>query len=118
MIKVFFNDKCSICSKEINHYKKVNSKNINWIDINDLEVSSKLTNKNHKELLRRLHVVHNKNVYSGVKAFIIMWSYLPRYKWISRLVSLPVIYHLSCLIYEFIALGLYYKNYHQLNEKD
>ena len=47
MIKVLFNDSCSICSKEINHYKSIDN-NINWIDINDLNLSYKLTGKSHK----------------------------------------------------------------------
>ena len=44
MIKVLFNDSCPICSKEINHYKSLEN-DINWIDINDLEISMKLSGK-------------------------------------------------------------------------
>ena len=39
MIKVLFNDKCSICSTEINHYKSLNTNDIYWLDINDLRRS-------------------------------------------------------------------------------
>lgn len=116
MIKVLFNDSCSICSKEINHYKSIDN-NIIWIDINNLKVSYKLTGKSHKELLRRLHVVKDGKVYSGVRAFAIMWLHIPKYKWLARLVSLPFIYHISILLYEIIAFFLYLKNKHQLNEK-
>ena len=42
MIKVLFNDSCPICSKEISHYKSLEN-NINWLDINDLETSIKLS---------------------------------------------------------------------------
>ena len=38
--KVYFNDSCSVCKFEINHYKKI-TKNIDWIDIS--------TNKNAKK---------------------------------------------------------------------
>ena len=31
-IKVFFNDSCSICRMEINHYKKISNSNLEWID--------------------------------------------------------------------------------------
>ncbi len=116
MIKVLFNDSCSICSKEINHYKSLDNK-INWIDINDLTLSTKLTGKSHRQLLRRLHVVENDKVYDGVQAFIIMWKNIPKYKWLGNFVALPLIYHVSLIIYEFIALMLYLKNRHQLNEK-
>ena len=30
--KVYFNNSCSICKLEIDHYKKI-SKNIDWVDI-------------------------------------------------------------------------------------
>jgi len=116
MIKVLFNDSCSICSKEINHYKSIDN-NINWIDINDLNLSYKLTGKSHKELLRRLHVIKDNEVYSGVKAFAIMWHNIPKYKWLAKLVSLPIIYHISVVLYEIIAFFLYLKNKHQLDEK-
>ena len=34
MITVYYDGKCKICSKEINYYKKIASKNIfNWVDI-------------------------------------------------------------------------------------
>ena len=39
MIKVLFNDKCSICSTEINHYKRLNTNDIYWLDINNLDES-------------------------------------------------------------------------------
>ena len=117
MIKVLFNNNCSICSQEINHYKKLNIKDINWVDINDLSVATKLSGKTHKELLRRLHVITDNGVYSGVDAFITMWKSIPRYKSISRVISFPVIYYISILVYEIIAVFLYIKNYSQLNEK-
>ena len=52
--KVFYNKSCSICSFEINHYKKTKN-NIEWVDINNVNESKLETNKNAKELLRRLH---------------------------------------------------------------
>ena len=117
MIKVLFNDSCSICSREINHYKSIESNGVKWIDINDLETSCKISGKSHSELLRRLHVIKDGKVISGVKAFIEMWSCLPRYAWLSKVVSIPGIYHLSVVLYELIAFFLYLKNRHQLNEK-
>ena len=116
MIKVLFNDSCPICSKEINHYKSIEN-SINWIDINDLEVASKISGKNHRELLRRLHVIQDDKVFSGVKAFIIMWENIPKYKWIARIVSTPIIYHISIVLYEIIAIFLFLKNRYQLYEK-
>ena len=91
MIKVLFNDKCSICSTEINHYKSLNTNDIYWLDINDLDESVQLSGKTHKELLRRLHVIKDDKLYSGVKAFIVLWDRIPKYRWLSRVIALPLI---------------------------
>ena len=116
MIKVLFNDSCSVCSKEINYYKSLEN-DINWIDINDLEVSKRISGKSHEQLLRRLHVIKDGEVYVGTKAFIIMWRNIPKYKWLGNFVALPLIYQISVVAYEIIALFLFIKNRHQLNEK-
>tara|TARA_B100000035_G_scaffold83395_2_gene69947 strand:+ start:6080 stop:6433 length:354 start_codon:yes stop_codon:yes gene_type:complete len=116
MIKVLFNDSCPICSREITHYKSLKN-DINWIDINDLEISTKLSGKSHRELIRRLHVIKDNEIYSGVKAFVIMWQNIPKYRWIGNFVALPGTYHIAVIFYEVIALFLFYKNRHQLNEK-
>ena len=55
-IKVFFNDSCSVCRLEINHYKKISDNNLEWIDITNNDDALKITSKTQEELLRRLHV--------------------------------------------------------------
>ena len=39
-IKVFFNNSCSVCKLEINHYKKIADSNLEWIDITNNETTS------------------------------------------------------------------------------
>ena len=60
-IKVFFNDSCSICRLEINHYKKIADSNLEWVDITNNEEALKLTSKSQEELLICiLHVIKPK----------------------------------------------------------
>ena len=113
--KVYFNNSCSICRFEINHYKKLEN-NLEWIDISTEKKSKIDTNKNAKELLRRLHTVKNNKVYSGVDAFIEMWLEIPRYSFLSKIIRKPVIYQVSWFLYEVFALILFYKNKNQLNK--
>ena len=61
-IKVFFNNSCKVCRLEINHYKKISNSDLEWIDITDNDQALKLTSKNKKELLRRLHVIDDGKV--------------------------------------------------------
>ena len=113
-IKVFFNNSCNICRLEINHYKKISDSNLEWVDITNNEEAIKLTSKSQKELLRRIHVVDNGNVIGGAKAFVIIWSKIPKYKFLSKLFSIKIFFVLFHYLYEFVAYFLFLKNKNQL----
>ena len=97
--KVYFNNSCSICRFEINHYKKLDSE-INWIDVTQNSEAEKETSRKANQLIRRLHAKHNGELLEGIDAFLLVWSKLPRYKWLYRFVKLPLIYNFS----EFVRL--------------
>ena len=113
-IKVFFNNSCSVCRLEINHYKKISESNLEWIDITNNDDALKITSKSQKELLRRLHVIDNGKVIGGAKAFIIIWSKIPKYKFLSKLFSIKPFFLIFHYIYEFVAYFLFLKNRNQL----
>ena len=115
--KVYFNNSCSVCRMEINHYKKFNEK-LGWIDVTNNKEAQKETAKSSAELIRRLHVEQDGKIYQGIDAFLIVWSRLPRYRWLYKLVKTPGIYHASYIAYECLAYILFIKNKGQLaNEK-
>ena len=113
-IKVFFNNSCNICRLEINHYKKISDSNLEWFDITNNEEAIKLTSKSQKELLRRIHVIDNGNVIGGAKAFVIIWSKIPKYKFLSKLFSIKIFFVLFHYLYEFVSYFLFLKNKNQL----
>jgi len=113
-IKVFFNNSCNICRLEINHYKKISDSNLEWVDITNNEEAIKLTSKSQKELLRRIHVIDNGNVIGGAKAFVIIWSKIPKYKFLSKLFSIKIFFKIFHYLYEFVAYFLFLKNKNQL----
>ena len=113
-IKVFFNDSCSICRMEINHYKKISNSNLEWIDITNNDDALKLTSKSQKELLRRLHVIEDGKVIGGAKAFVVIWSKIPKYKFLSKLFSIKPFFLIFHYLYEFVAYFLFLKNKSQL----
>ena len=115
--KVYFNNSCSVCRMEINHYKKFNEK-LGWIDVTNNKEAQKETAKSSAELIRRLHVEQDGKIYQGIDAFLIVWSRLPKYRWLYKLVNTPGIYHASYIAYECLAYILFIKNKGQLaNEK-
>ena len=116
-IKVYFNDSCTICRMEINHYKKIANSDLEWIDITNNDEAIKITSKSQKELLRRLHVINDGEVIGGAKAFIIIWSKIPKYKILSKIFSIKPLFIIFHYLYEIAAFFLFLKNRKQLNEK-
>ena len=116
-IKVYFNDSCNICRMEINHYKKIANSDLEWIDITNNDEAIKITSKSQKELLRRLHVINDGEVIGGAKAFIIIWSKIPKYKILSKIFSIKPLFIIFLYIYEIAAFFLFLKNRKQLYEK-
>ncbi len=113
-IKVFFNDSCNVCRLEINHYKKIADSNLEWIDITNNDEALRLTSKSQEELLRRLHVIEDGKVIGGAKAFIIIWSKIPKYNFLAKIFSIKPLFFLFHYAYEIIAYFLFLKNRNQL----
>ena len=113
-IKVFFNNSCSICRLEINHYKKISDSSLEWIDITNNDEALKLTSKSQEELLRRLHVIDDGKVIGGAKAFVIIWSKMPKYQFLSKMFSFKPLFFLFHYGYEIVAYFLFLKNKNQL----
>ena len=114
IMKVYFNNSCKICKAEIDLYKKEEISEINWVDITNNEQAKIETKKDFKELLRRLHVEKNGEIFSGAKAFLLVWKNIPKYKFLYSIFSLPIIFQIFSIGYEIIAFFLYLKNKKQI----
>jgi|TARA_B110001452_G_scaffold241816_1_gene224226 predicted DCC family thiol-disulfide oxidoreductase YuxK len=114
-MKVYYNQSCSICRAEINLYKKQNIDEIEWVDITNNIEAKKDTLKDDRALLRRLHVKDGEKVFSGAKAFLLVWKKIPKYRFLYRVFKLPIVYNLFSFGYEVVAYFLYLKNKKQLN---
>ncbi len=112
-MKVYFNNSCKICRTEINMYKKQNIENLNWIDITKNKNAELETKKTDKELLRRLHVEKDGQIYVGIDGFLLIWKNIPKYNILYKFFKLPVIYQLFYVGYEIVAFFLYLKNRNQ-----
>ena len=113
-IKVFFNNSCNICRFEINHYKKHSNNSLDWVDITNNNEALKLTSKSQKELLRRLHVIDDGRVIGGAKAFVLIWSKIPKYNFLAKIFSIKPLFILFHYAYEVVAYFLFLKNKNQL----
>lgn len=85
---VFYDDKCPLCSKEINHYRKLKTSHpIKWIPIFQEEKLIQQYGFSKEDLLERLHVVRGDGVVvTGASAFATIWHSIKWYRPIGLLV--------------------------------
>ena len=93
MIKVFYDGKCGVCSKEINHYKSIAPKDVfEWIDVTESSLDLSKETFSLAEALKVLHVKNSKNeLFLGLDAFILIWSKLSKFRILATITSFPVI---------------------------
>ena len=83
--------------------KKHADQTIDWVDISNNQDAEVINVKIKKELLRRLHVIHEGEVVGGAKAFIIVWSKIPKYNFLSKIFKFKPLYVMFHYLYEIIA---------------
>jgi len=105
MISVFYDGKCGLCRREINHYIAIAPKNVfDWVDITIKPESFFAFGFSVADGLTALHVRDgNGKFHIGVEGFIIIWQNLPRWWLLAKLVNLPIIRHLAIFSYKIFA---------------
>lgn len=108
--RVLYNADCPVCSFEINHYAAYSVRNglpIRFEDLNrDALDAWGLT---PDEAARRLYVMKDGQMFSGIPAFIVLWQDMPRYRWLARLIALPGLNRLACVTYDYVLAPLIYR---------
>ena len=109
---VLFNGDCEICSKEICIYQNygaseklpIDFKDINHTDLNSFGLT-------RDETARQLHVLKNSELFVGVKAFVILWNEMPKYRFLAKIFSLPGVSKFAQFFYyHVISLYLYQRD--------
>jgi predicted DCC family thiol-disulfide oxidoreductase YuxK len=105
MITVFYDGKCSLCSKEINYYRKIAPNYVfEWKDITNSADDLKKHNISASEGLKLLHAIdENGRLHIGVDAFILIWKKLQYWKVLAYMTSLPAIRQIANIIYQVFA---------------
>ena len=101
--RVLYNANCPVCSFEINHYAAYSGRTglpIRFEDLNRDALDE--WNLTADEAARRLYVMKDGQMFSGIPAFIVLWQDMPRYRWLARLISLPGVNKVACLTYDHI----------------
>ena len=106
---VLFNANCPVCNFEIKHYASYAAMKDLPIRFDDLNSDALADwNLSADQAARRLYVVHNGELTSGIAGFIMLWRQMPRYRLLARIINLPLIRQISALLYDYIAAPLIY----------
>ena len=105
MIKVFYDGMCSLCSREIDYYKRVAPTNkFEWIDVTKNASELRKYSLSKVETLKVLHVIDSSGKISrGVEAFKIIWNNLPGWWIASKLLNIRWINFVAESIYRIFA---------------
>src|SRR5262249_48879092 len=101
---IYVNDTCPICAGEFGHYKAVACRSgaaLEVRNISDAPNDLKPYGIAEADLRRRLHIADTDGrVVTGLEALIVVWSRLPYYRWLARLVRLPGAHQVMDALYE------------------
>lgn len=107
--KVLYNDQCPVCSFEINHYKGYSERCDLPIRFDDLNRDAARWGMDPDLAARRLYVEKDGELLSGMPAFRVLWAEMPRYRWLARVTSWPVLRHVTEFTYDRILAPLIYR---------
>ena len=88
-LKVYFDGECPLCRREIDFYrKKSRGEKITWINIEDGTFDGSTIGLTKKILKARFHVVKDDTtVFSGGYAFLQLWSFIPLFSWVTKILD-------------------------------
>ena len=90
--KIFYDGNCVVCDMEISHYKRIAPDLFELVDISAPEFKAEAFGFNAKDVDRDLHVLTpDQKLVVGVEAFAHIWSRIPKYRRLEKLIHLPVI---------------------------
>jgi 3-demethoxyubiquinol 3-hydroxylase len=89
-LTVLYDGDCPLCRREIALYAGMTPNTpICFVDVNQADLVLP-TNTTQAELLARFHVQDsNGQLRSGARAFLLLWSALPGWRWLATLGRLP-----------------------------
>jgi len=106
---VLYNADCPVCNFEIQHYAQYSGDNELPIQFDDLNSDARLQwGLDADTAARRLYVLHDGALTSGIPAFLVLWAQMPKYRWLGKVVGLPVIKQFASALYDYVLAPVIY----------
>jgi predicted DCC family thiol-disulfide oxidoreductase YuxK len=104
--RILYNDTCPVCRFEIDHYRR----QAQGLPLRfDPLTEAHLYGLTPDQAARRLHVLRDGELLSGLDAFRAIWASLPRTRWLARVTGLPVIHPVLAFVYNRLAAPVLYR---------
>jgi hypothetical protein len=108
--RVLFNADCPVCSFEIGHYARYAGRSGLPIRFDDLNTDAcDPWGIDADTAARRLYVLHEGVLTSGIPAFLVLWAQMPRYRLLGRVVGLPGIKQIAITTYDNVLAPAIYR---------
>jgi predicted DCC family thiol-disulfide oxidoreductase YuxK len=106
VITVFYDGKCGLCRREIDHYKRVAPEAVfHWVDITIDAAELEKLGISYADGLRVLHARDSDGkIHRGIDAFILIWQQMPRWRLLARIIALPIIRMVANKAYDGFAV--------------
>ena len=105
MIRVFYDGKCGLCRREIEHYKRIAPVGVfDWVDIKVDASSLEKLSIAYADGLKLLHAQDAQGkLHVGVDAFILIWRQIPRWRVLVSIVGAGFIRPVANIAYRAFA---------------
>jgi predicted DCC family thiol-disulfide oxidoreductase YuxK len=116
---VLYNASCRVCNFEIQHYAQYSGNHKLPIQFDDLNSDARAKwGLDADTAARRLYVLHDGTLTSGIPAFLVLWAQMPKYRWLSRFVGMPGIKQIASAIYDYVlAPAIYHWHLRRLRKQ-
>lgn len=105
-LEIYYNGACPVCDAEMTHYSRIARRHelpLRFIDaiVSRNQLASCGLRREHLE--RRVYIRDERGrIRSGLGAILILWRQLPGYRWLARVVGLPIIRSLGEHAYDHV----------------
>ena len=107
---VLYNANCPVCNFEIQHYARYAGDNQLPIRFDDLNSDARAGwGLDADTAARRLYVLHDGKLSSGIPAFLILWAQMPKYRVLAKVVGFAGVRQIACVTYDYVLAPAIYR---------
>jgi predicted DCC family thiol-disulfide oxidoreductase YuxK len=101
---MYYNGECPVCNAEMTHYAALcanSQKSLQFINAMQSPEDFAAWGLRREHFERRVYLKDSQGrILSGLPALIELWSRMPQYRWLARLMKVPVVRPLSNAFYD------------------